>query len=169
MPVELAARCCPRCKGRPMACAGCRHGQRHHLSVIQVCENAKKEGAESTPSYGEPGGIRTHDLLIRSQTLYPAELRAPSASRRISIISQRIPFVNTFFDIFSSFLKPVVHPGRIGACVHGLWDVTVMRSRTGFGRKRLARNRAKGNMQDCILLKPHSIQFIVLFVVYLQE
>ena len=24
----------------------------------------------------EPGGIRTHDLLIRSQTLYPAELRA---------------------------------------------------------------------------------------------
>ncbi len=25
---------------------------------------------------GEPGGIRTHDLLIRSQTLYPAELRA---------------------------------------------------------------------------------------------
>ena len=26
--------------------------------------------------YGEPGGIRTHDLLIRSQTLYPAELRA---------------------------------------------------------------------------------------------
>ena len=27
-------------------------------------------------SFGEPGGIRTHDLLIRSQTLYPAELRA---------------------------------------------------------------------------------------------
>ncbi len=26
--------------------------------------------------HGEPGGIRTHDLLIRSQTLYPAELRA---------------------------------------------------------------------------------------------
>ena len=26
--------------------------------------------------FGEPGGIRTHDLLIRSQTLYPAELRA---------------------------------------------------------------------------------------------
>ena len=24
----------------------------------------------------EPGGIRTHDLLIRSQTLYPAELVA---------------------------------------------------------------------------------------------
>ncbi len=25
---------------------------------------------------GAPGEIRTHDLLIRSQTLYPAELRA---------------------------------------------------------------------------------------------
>ena len=28
----------------------------------------------------EPGGIRTHDLLIRSQTLYPAELRALTLS-----------------------------------------------------------------------------------------
>ena len=26
--------------------------------------------------FGVPGGIRTRDLLIRSQTLYPAELRA---------------------------------------------------------------------------------------------
>ena len=26
--------------------------------------------------HGTPGGIRTHDLLVRSQTLYPAELRA---------------------------------------------------------------------------------------------
>ena len=26
--------------------------------------------------YGTPGGIRTPDLLIRSQTLYPAELLA---------------------------------------------------------------------------------------------
>ena len=25
---------------------------------------------------GTPGGIRTHDLLLRRQTLYPAELRA---------------------------------------------------------------------------------------------
>ena len=28
------------------------------------------------PYCGTPGGTRTHDLLIRSQTLYPAELRA---------------------------------------------------------------------------------------------
>jgi hypothetical protein len=27
-------------------------------------------------SYGAPGGARTPDLLIRSQSLYPAELRA---------------------------------------------------------------------------------------------
>ena len=27
-------------------------------------------------AYGAPGEIRTHDLLIRSQTLYPTELRA---------------------------------------------------------------------------------------------
>ena len=30
-------------------------------------------------SCGAPWGIRTHDLLIRSQTLYPAELRAHAA------------------------------------------------------------------------------------------
>ena len=38
--------------------------------------NAKKEAAFRLLLLGEPGGIRTHDLLIRSQTLYPAELRA---------------------------------------------------------------------------------------------
>ena len=28
--------------------------------------------------YGAPGGTRTPDLLVRSQTLYPTELRARS-------------------------------------------------------------------------------------------
>src|SRR5277367_4245448 len=37
---------------------------------------------------GAPGGIRTPDLLVRSQTLYPAELRAHS----FSIVAQRIIF-----------------------------------------------------------------------------
>jgi hypothetical protein len=31
--------------------------------------------------YGAPGRIRTYDLLIRSQTLYPAELRAHVSCR----------------------------------------------------------------------------------------
>ena len=31
------------------------------------------------PKYGAPEGIRTPDLLVRSQTLYPAELRAHSS------------------------------------------------------------------------------------------
>ena len=31
---------------------------------------------EPLPEYGALGGIRTPDLLVRSQTLYPAELRA---------------------------------------------------------------------------------------------
>ena len=30
--------------------------------------------------YGAPEGIRTPDLLVRSQTLYPAELRAHSSA-----------------------------------------------------------------------------------------
>ena len=42
---------------------------------------------------GEPGGIRTHDLLIRSQTLYPAELRAHSYhlnAYRVSLTAQLV-------------------------------------------------------------------------------
>ena len=33
--------------------------------------------------FGTPGGIRTPDLLVRSQALYPAELQAHAAQRRI--------------------------------------------------------------------------------------
>jgi hypothetical protein len=33
-------------------------------------------GMKTKRNYGAPGEIRTHDLLLRRQTLYPAELRA---------------------------------------------------------------------------------------------
>ena len=46
--------------------------------------------------YGVPGGIRTPDLLVRSQSLYPAELQAHHPLT-ISIISQLFLIVNTFF------------------------------------------------------------------------
>ncbi len=63
----------------------------------------------------EPGGIRTHDLLIRSQTLYPAELRAHMLHRSTAqkksvkhsvpdsyiIIPLFFRFVNPFFEVFS--------------------------------------------------------------------
>ena len=35
----------------------------------------------ATSRYGAPEGIRTPDLLVRSQTLYPAELRAHNIER----------------------------------------------------------------------------------------
>ena len=40
-----------------------------------------KEKTSLTARCGAPVGIRTLDLLIRSQTLYPAELRAHVVSR----------------------------------------------------------------------------------------
>ncbi len=44
---------------------------------------------------GVPGGIRTHDLLIRSQTLYPAELRAHAvAVQRDIILIYHVVIVN---------------------------------------------------------------------------
>lgn len=50
-------------------------------------------------SIGGPGVIRTLDLLVRSQTLYPAELR--SHNRTVIIVLDGLIFVNAFFKIFS--------------------------------------------------------------------
>ena len=48
----------------------------HKLRILPslLCQN--KYPAERGIYFGVPGGIRTPDLLIRSQTLYPAELLA---------------------------------------------------------------------------------------------
>ena len=55
---------------------------RDELSVI--CQSAspmesarKQDWRISSGKLGAPSMIRTCDLLVRSQTLYPAELRAP--------------------------------------------------------------------------------------------
>ena len=69
--------------------------------VIYVAEpNPKKDGPENKESHfevalilsGAPGEIRTPDLLVRSQTLYPTELRALARRR---IIVSRGPNVNS--------------------------------------------------------------------------
>ena len=55
-------------------CASCVYGAGHDGTEKAVIPQPFRE--DHGQSFGEPGGIRTHDLLIRSQTLYPAELRA---------------------------------------------------------------------------------------------
>ena len=47
---------------------------------------------------GGPGGIRTPDLLVRSQTLYPAELRSHiiAVFNSKAIITKMNGIVNTF-------------------------------------------------------------------------
>ena len=47
---------------------------------------------------GGPGGIRTPDLLVRSQTLYPAELRSHiiAVFNSKAIITKKIWIVNSF-------------------------------------------------------------------------
>ena len=47
-----------------------------HLASLIVAPRTKKHPPFGGCFHGTPGGIRTHDLLIRSQALYPAELRA---------------------------------------------------------------------------------------------
>lgn len=51
------------------------------------------------PKYnGAPERSRTHNLLIRSQTLYPIELRAHISESDFIIIQYFLSAVNTFFD-----------------------------------------------------------------------
>ena len=60
-----------------------------------------------------PGGIRTPDLLVRSQSLYPAELWAHFLLRTvvlttIVIISHLLQLVKRFFEFFLDFRKKSV-------------------------------------------------------------
>ena len=51
---------------------------------------------------GGPGVIRTRDLLIRSQTLYPAELRSHDLTK--DIIYCMVFFVNFIYRYFAKKL-----------------------------------------------------------------
>ena len=63
-----------------------------------------KETLFSVSLFGEPGGIRTHDLLIRSQTLYPAELRAHMLFDSSDILAQAGGRVKCFFDMMPTYI-----------------------------------------------------------------
>ena len=58
------------------------------------------------PFFGAPGGTRTPDLLVRSQSLYPAELRAHAISNSLFILPRPPPKVNSFFLSFVNILQP---------------------------------------------------------------
>ena len=46
------------------------------LPSNKVCSEKRKSVHLKMNAFGVPEGIRTPDLLVRSQTLYPAELQA---------------------------------------------------------------------------------------------
>ena len=64
---------------------------------------------------GAPGGTRTPDLLVRSQTLYPAELLAHSA---LLILASFFLFVNAFLNFFGFFQQNAIRV--IGEQLHRL-------------------------------------------------
>ena len=78
-------------------------------NVTQVCFRTSKE------ILGVPRGIRTPDLLVRSQSLYPAELWAHFLLRTvvlttIAIISHLLQLVKRFFEFFFGiFEKSLYH------------------------------------------------------------
>ena len=68
--------------------------------------------ASSVCGIHAPWGIRTLDLLVRSQTLYPAELMAHPLlfQGATGILSQFAGFVNSFFLFFFTFRIPEDQP-----------------------------------------------------------
>ena len=57
--------------------------------------------------HGAPEGIRTPDLLIRSQTLYPAELRARMPFAATDNIIPHIPQMSTLFEEINQFFSSI--------------------------------------------------------------
>jgi hypothetical protein len=55
---------------------------------------------------GAPGGTRTPDLLVRSQTLYPTELRARRVRARQIVYRSLFPSSNTLINFSTSISKP---------------------------------------------------------------
>ena len=55
---------------------------------------------EKRQKNGTPGGIRTHDLLLRRQTLYPAELRVHTYCVTFNIypLMENFKYTATFFS-----------------------------------------------------------------------
>jgi hypothetical protein len=51
----------------------------HPDAPIVSCYQLSRKRSEIKKKSGAPGGTRTLDLLVRSQTLYPTELRAHKA------------------------------------------------------------------------------------------
>ena len=72
-------------------------------------------------------GTRTPDLLVRSQSLYPAELWAHFLLRTvvlttITIISHLLQLVKRFFEFFSGFSKKVCIARNFGVFCLGEWQ-----------------------------------------------
>ena len=66
--------------------------------------------AELLPEYGAPERSRTHNLLIRSQTLYPIELRALYFKNNGAEDRNRTGTVVTYRRILSPVRLPVPPP-----------------------------------------------------------
>ena len=78
------------------------------LFVVEVYDGMQKN-KKSEPHgfgfFGTPQEIRTPDLLVRSQTLYPAELAARVLADNTIIIPPGSCFVNTFFEKFKNIFN----------------------------------------------------------------
>ena len=87
-----------------------------------------QKSVSSETDCGAPWGIRTLGLLIRSQTLYPAELRAHSgaAFNSLIIITQNSPKCKCFWKFFSEFLCVVKRcdPWKKIDMAHVFWSLT---------------------------------------------
>ena len=66
----------------------CTQFPRNHLVTATSGRSESRQDVVAIREIGAPGEIRTPDHLVRSQVLYPAELRARGSIRRAAILSQ---------------------------------------------------------------------------------
>ena len=66
--------------------------------------------------FGTAEGIRTPDLLVRSQTLYPTELSAHASFETVVILALFAVVVNIFINLFFTLCKAKAS-ARAAGCV----------------------------------------------------
>ena len=76
----------------------------------KFCNETKKLVASDTTlaTSGTAEGIRTPDLLVRSQTLYPTELSAHASFETVVILALFAVVVNIFINLFFTLCKPAL-------------------------------------------------------------
>ena len=90
--------------------------QHQDAFLLESLRKRKKQTLYASVFFGALKGIRTPDLLVRSQTLYPTELSAHASFETVVILALFAVVVNIFINLFFTLCKAKAS-ARAAGCV----------------------------------------------------